>query len=200
MISRRSLRRSLKRARIRVARHAVLVGILGLFGIAALNWGVRSAGGSVSLLSMSRLGPKAEALSTLALHGLRCDGHDQTSIEAAIRSAARRHQVSEGLALALARVESSLVHTRISSTGAMGLMQLMPNTARELGVQDPFDVAQNADAGVRYLKQLLGSYRGDVKRALAAYNAGSARVPRKGPLNGLPLETRTYVFRIVGGI
>jgi len=183
-----------------VARHAVWAAILGVLGVAALNWGVRSAGGSVGLLSLSRLGPKAEALSTLALHGLRCGGHDEASVEAAIREAARRHQVSEGLALALARVESSLVHTRISATGAMGLMQLMPGTARELGVQDPFDVAQNADGGVRYLKQLLTSYRGDVRRALSAYNAGSGRVPRKGPLSGLPEETRTYVFRIMGGM
>jgi hypothetical protein len=151
-------------------------------------------------LGRSRLGSKAEALSTLALHGLRCAGHDDVAVEAAIRAAARRHQVAEGLALALARVESSLIHTRISSTGAMGLMQLMPNTARELGVQDPFDVEQNADGGVRYLKQLLTSYRGDVKRALAAYNAGSGRVPRQGSLSSLPLETRTYVFRVVAGM
>jgi soluble lytic murein transglycosylase-like protein len=183
-----------------VARHALLAGVVALAGIVALNWGVRAAGGYVNLLSFSRLGAKAEALSTLALHGLRCGGHADAEIELAIRAAARRHGVSEQLALSMARVESSLIHTRISGTGAMGLMQLMPNTARELGVQDPFDVEQNADAGIRYLKQLLANYRGDVRRALAAYNAGSGRVPRKGPLDRLPQETRTYVFRIVAGI
>ncbi len=171
-----------------------------LLGIVALNWGIRSAGGSVSLFSFSRLGSKAEALSALALHGLRCRGHDEAAIKAAIRAAARRHGVAENLALSMARVESSLIHTRISAAGAMGLMQLMPNTARELGVQDPFDVEQNADGGIRYLKQLLTSYRGDVKRALAAYNAGRGRVSKSGPLNALPRETRMYVSRIVAGI
>jgi len=183
-----------------VARHAFLAGIVVLLGIVALNWGVRSAGASVSLFSFSRLGTKADALSALALHALRCGGHDEADIKATVAAAARRHGVAENLALSMARVESSLVHTRISATGAMGLMQLMPNTARELGVQDPFDVEQNADAGIRYLKQLLTTYRGDVKRALAAYNAGRGRVSRSGPLNALPQETRTYVSRIVAGI
>jgi soluble lytic murein transglycosylase-like protein len=78
----------------------------------------------------------------------------------------------------------------------MGLMQLMPATARELGVDDPFDIDQGADGGVRYLKRLLISYRGDVRRALAAYNAGAARIPSRGPF-AMPLETRTYVSRVV---
>jgi soluble lytic murein transglycosylase-like protein len=78
----------------------------------------------------------------------------------------------------------------------MGLMQLMPNTAQELGVLDPFDVRENADAGVRYLKQLMTTYRGDLRRAVAAYNAGAGRVPLRGPLL-LPAETRTYVSRVV---
>jgi soluble lytic murein transglycosylase-like protein len=153
----------------------------------------------VSLWSLSRLRERTEALSALALHGLRCS-HRDADVEPAIRAAAKRHGVSENLALALARVESSLVHTRISSTGAMGLMQLMPATARELGVGDPFDVEQNAEAGVRYLKQLLQTYRGDVRYALAAYNAGSARVSRRAGLFALPLETRMYVSRVVAGM
>jgi soluble lytic murein transglycosylase-like protein len=82
----------------------------------------------------------------------------------------------------------------------MGLMQLMPATARELGVHDPFDVEQNADGGVRYLKQLLGTYRGDIQLALAAYNAGLARVSRRRGILGLSIETRTYVSRVVAGM
>lgn len=199
MPRRRLFRRSLKRARIRFARHAILVGVVALLAIIGLNARIRAQGGTVNLLSISRLGDRAEALSMLALHGLRCT-HDDTATPGLVRAAARKHGVSANLALAMVRVESDFVHTRISSTGAMGLMQLMPGTARELGVQDPFDAAQNVDGGVRYIKGLLLRYRGDVHRAVAAYNAGSGRVPRTGPLVALPLETRTYVSRVVSGL
>jgi soluble lytic murein transglycosylase-like protein len=117
-------------------------------------------------------------------------------VTAALRAAANRHGVPYRLALSLARTESALVHRRISGTGAMGVMQLMPDTARELGVADPFAVGENVDAGVRYLKQLLAIYRGNVRRALAAYNAGPGRIARRGPLT-MPSETRTYVARIL---
>jgi soluble lytic murein transglycosylase-like protein len=77
----------------------------------------------------------------------------------------------------------------------MGLMQLMPSTARQLKVRNPFDPEQNVDAGVRHLKQLLESYGGDVKLTLAAYNAGSGAVARSA---GIPrfAETQNYVRRI----
>jgi soluble lytic murein transglycosylase-like protein len=78
-------------------------------------------------------------------------------------------------------------------------MQLMPGTAKELGVNDPFDLAENADGGVRYLRQLLSQYRGNVRRALAAYNAGPGRIPHRGPLT-MPDETRSYVARILAGM
>lgn len=77
----------------------------------------------------------------------------------------------------------------------MGLMQLMPSTARQLNVRNPFDPEQNVDAGVRHLKQLLENYGGDVNLALAAYNAGSGAVARS---SGVPhfAETQNYVRRI----
>jgi soluble lytic murein transglycosylase-like protein len=77
----------------------------------------------------------------------------------------------------------------------MGLMQLMPATARQLNVKNPFDPEQNVDAGVRHLKQLLDSYGGDVKLTLAAYNAGATAVARS---SGVPryAETQNYVRRI----
>src|SRR5262249_30450859 len=83
----------------------------------------------------------------------------------------------------------------VSRKGAMGLMQLMPSTARSLKVKNPFDPGQNVDAGVRHLKQLLESYGGDVKLTLAAYNAGSGAVARSA---GVPriAETQNYVRRI----
>lgn len=164
----------------------------------SLNLAVRATGGELHLLSPRRVPERASALVQLLVHRLVCaDG--ALSPEGAVRAAAERHGVSVRLALAVARTESGFVHTRISGTGAMGLMQLMPATANELGVRDPFDVRDNADGGVRYLRQLLALYRGDARRAVAAYNVGMGRVPVSGP-HALPLETRTYVGRVFSAL
>ncbi len=98
---------------------------------------------------------------------------------------------------ALIKVESNFNPNAVSRKGAMGLMQLMPQTARQLNVTNPFDPEQNVDAGVRHLKQLMESFGGDVKLSLAAYNAGAGAVSRSG---GVPhfAETRNYVRRITG--
>lgn len=174
--------------------------LLVLCGILALNGTVRALGGDVGLLSWQRLSERADALTRLGQHQLRVwAGHEESDPKQALREAARRHGVSVRLVLGVAQAESDFVPTRISGTGAMGLMQLMPSTADELGVQDPFDAAQSADGGTRYLARLLKAYRGDVRRALAAYNAGPARVPSVGPMT-LPDETRGYVARITAGL
>lgn len=83
--------------------------------------------------------------------------------------------------------------------GAQGMMQLMPATAHELGVKDPFDMAENIDAGVRYLKQHLKTFNGDISSALAAYNAGAGNVKKYG---GVPPfgETKNYVKNIMAKI
>jgi soluble lytic murein transglycosylase-like protein len=119
----------------------------------------------------------------------------QQQIDAAIDQAATRHNVDPSLVRALIKVESNFNPNAISRKGAMGLMQLMPQTARQLNVVNPFDPAQNVDAGVRHLKQLMESYGGDVKLSLAAYNAGAGAVARSA---GVPriAETRSYVKRI----
>ncbi|HEV2469967.1 MAG TPA: lytic transglycosylase domain-containing protein [Candidatus Sulfotelmatobacter sp.] len=124
-------------------------------------------------------------------------GHQasQDEVDQAIVMAAARHNVDPNLVRAVVKVESNFNSNAVSRKGAMGLMQLMPSTARELKVKNPFDPEQNIDAGVRHLKQLLENYNGDVNLSLAAYNAGSGAVARSA---GVPhyAETQNYVRRI----
>jgi hypothetical protein len=124
-------------------------------------------------------------------------GHQasQDEIDASIVMAAARHNVDPNLVRAVVKVESNFNSNAVSRKGAMGLMQLMPSTARSLNVKNPFDPDQNVDAGVRHLKQLLENYGGDVNLTLAAYNAGSGAVARSA---GVPhfAETQNYVRRI----
>jgi soluble lytic murein transglycosylase-like protein len=124
-------------------------------------------------------------------------GHQasQEDIDASIVMAAARHNVDPNLVRAVVKVESNFNSNAVSRKGAMGLMQLMPATARQLNVKNPFDPNQNVDAGVRHLKQLLENYGGDVNLTLAAYNAGTGAVARN---NGVPrfAETQNYVRRI----
>jgi soluble lytic murein transglycosylase-like protein len=96
---------------------------------------------------------------------------------------------------AIIRAESGFDQFATSAKGAQGLMQLMPETARDLRVGNPYNAAQNINGGTRYFKKLLDTYEGDLSRSLAAYNAGPGRVAKKGPLPRIK-ETITYVQRV----
>src|SRR5438445_7933332 len=122
-------------------------------------------------------------------------GFTQKEIDDAINKAADRHAVDPNLVRALVKVESNFNPNAVSRKGAMGLMQLMPQTARQMRLTNPFNPEENIDAGVRHLKDLLDSYGGDVRLSLAAYNAGAGSVARSA---GIPryAETRNYVKRI----
>jgi hypothetical protein len=119
----------------------------------------------------------------------------QRLFDSIIHRAARRYQVDPYLVKAIIMAESSYNPRAISKKGAKGLMQLMPRTAKALGVEDSFNPENNIDAGVKYFKQLLNQFDGDVKLALAAYNAGSKKVRK---YNGVPpfKATQYYVKKV----
>jgi soluble lytic murein transglycosylase-like protein len=116
------------------------------------------------------------------------------SMESIIDKASRRYGVDSSLIKAVIKAESDFNPRAVSSSGAQGLMQLMPATARGLGVRDPFDPEQNVMAGTRFLKDLLQRY-GEVDEALAAYNWGPGNVDRHGT-DSLPRETRAYLGKV----
>lgn len=117
-------------------------------------------------------------------------------IDGIIQKASRRYGVDAGLIKAVVKAESNFNPKAVSSAGAQGLMQLMPATARQLGVTNAFDPEQNVMAGTRFLKELLERYNGNIDAALAAYNWGPGNVDRKGLGNALPSETRSYLARV----
>lgn len=119
------------------------------------------------------------------------NGYDEV-----IQDASSRHSLDADLIRAVIKAESDFNSNARSNKGAMGLMQLMPDTARLLNVPDAYNPYANIDGGVRYLKMLLGRYQGDVTLSLAAYNAGSGAVDKHG---GVPpyAETREYVRRVL---
>ena len=141
------------------------------------------AGGFASALAAAQAPP----------HPARID----PALEQTIAQSAAQHDLEPALIKAVMQAESGFNPLAVSRAGAQGLMQLMPSTAGSLGVQNPFDPAENVPAGSRYLRQLLDAYNGDISLALAAYNAGSGAVRRYGGIPPYP-ETQRYVTNVLG--
>ncbi len=151
-------------------------------------------------------GPGAHTLATYAVNGndvIRSTrfearpSYDRAELHAIADQHADTQAVSPALVRAVIQAESAWNTRAVSSKGAMGLMQLMPATATEYGVADPFDPNQNVRAGVKYLKRLLDRYDGNAELALAAYNAGPGAVEKYGRTVPPYRETRAYVRKIV---
>ncbi len=121
---------------------------------------------------------------------------DPTMYDLEIRRVGRLYQVDPPLIKAVIQAESDFDHRAVSSRGAQGLMQLMPETARELQVDNPFNPRENIDGGTRYLRQMLDNFNGDLTLSLAAYNAGPGLVSRTGGVPQIP-ETVQYVNKVL---
>ncbi len=116
--------------------------------------------------------------------------------DALIRKASRNFKVDPHLIKAVIKAESDFDRYAVSRKGARGLMQLMPDTAQEMNVDDPFDPKENILGGTRYLSKLLDMFNGDIKLALAAYNSGPERVKQLGRIPRIP-ETLRYVKKVL---
>ncbi len=121
---------------------------------------------------------------------------DKVHIQGLIAQVAREQNIDQALLRAVVEAESDYNPFEVSRAGAKGLMQLMPGTAKELGVVDPFNSFENLTGGAKYLNQMIKKFNGDLSLALSAYNAGPGKVNAAGGIPNIP-ETKKYVNRIL---
>ena len=153
----------------------------------AQSAGIRLAIGELGAAPSDPVAPSAD---------MPCDPIPDISIAPIIDGAAQNHSLETRVLRAVIEQESGFHACAVSPKGAKGLMQLMPDTAQQLGVKDPFDPRENVEAGATYLKQMLDRYKGDLSQALGAYNAGPAAVDQAGGVPDIQ-ETRDYVKAIL---
>ncbi len=176
--------------------HPGIVVFCCLSGLAAQTSALARARGATGGWSFSETRAAPLTRTRAAAANFKLVSGPRARIRRLLNRAARHYRISPRLVRAVARQESDFHPRAVSSKGALGVMQLMPRTARELRVARPFDAAQNIDGGVRFLRDLLARYHGNRRLALAAYNAGPGAVDRFG---GIPpyAETQHYIRAIL---
>ncbi|MBY2364622.1 lytic transglycosylase domain-containing protein [Clostridioides difficile] len=130
------------------------------------------------------------------------DKNVKLRIENAIEQASKKYNVDSNLIKAIIKVESDFNPNTVSSAGAKGLMQLMPENCRDLGVTDPFNIEQNIDAGTRHIKEYIDMFGGSIEMGLMAYNGGPGRMKSRGvesisDLYKMPKETQNYIPKVM---
>lgn len=123
-------------------------------------------------------------------------------MENAVSIASKKYNVDANLIKSIIKVESNFNPKVVSSAGAKGLMQLMPENCRDLGVKDPFNIEENIDAGTRHIKEYLDKYNGNIEMGLMAFNGGPGRMARRGvtsiaQIYKMPKETQNYVPKVM---
>ncbi|EGT2204895.1 lytic transglycosylase domain-containing protein [Clostridioides difficile] len=126
----------------------------------------------------------------------------KSRIENAIEQASKKYNVDSNLIKAIIKVESDFNPNTVSSAGAKGLMQLMPENCRDLGVTNPFNIEQNIDAGTRHIKEYIDMFGGSIEMGLMAYNGGPGRMKSRGvesisDLYKMPKETQNYIPKVM---
>nr|UWI50425.1 lytic transglycosylase domain-containing protein [Clostridioides difficile] len=130
------------------------------------------------------------------------DKSAKSRIENAVEQASKKYNIDANLIKAIIKVESDFNPNTVSSAGAKGLMQLMPENCRDLGVTDPFNIEQNIDAGTRHIKEYIDMFGGSIEMGLMAYNGGPGRMKSRGvesisDLYKMPKETQNYIPKVM---